>query len=115
MYSQPACGAAARPAPRMADARSKGCRALQHDIDNWSLWLDVKIALKTIPAVLSPLTTRVSTAAAPPPIVYVPIEARWPARHRAQMRMARPFMPGAWASRRSLVTSDASRTSASAT
>jgi len=27
MYSQPACGAAARPAPRMADARSKGCRA----------------------------------------------------------------------------------------
>jgi len=27
MYSQPACGAAARPAPRMAEARSKGCRA----------------------------------------------------------------------------------------
>jgi lipopolysaccharide/colanic/teichoic acid biosynthesis glycosyltransferase len=26
--------------------------ARKRDIDNWSLWLDVKIALRTIPAVL---------------------------------------------------------------
>jgi hypothetical protein len=33
--------------PRAAEGR-----ALERDIDNWSLWLDVKIAFKTIPAVL---------------------------------------------------------------
>jgi len=33
-------------------ARGLRGRALKCDIDNWSLWLDIKIAFKAIPAVL---------------------------------------------------------------
>jgi lipopolysaccharide/colanic/teichoic acid biosynthesis glycosyltransferase len=39
-------------AGRAARGRRESRPPDQQRIDNWSLWLDVKIALKTIPAVL---------------------------------------------------------------
>ena len=79
-------------------------------IDNWSLWLDVKIPLKTIPAVLLVRAPGRRIAAS------FADQSGWSRGAGAGLdRIARFFMPGACASRRSQVTSDASSTSARAT